>query len=641
LPTTRVFENVTDSAKSANDISLETSIPNGGASLESVLCTEELRRRPCRKPDREKENRALVALASALAGDSTHAILQTLAETILQVTESDSSGISLLTTDDGGKRFYWPAIAGEWKPHIGGGTRRDFAPSGDVLERNCALLFKHPERHYKYLLPVMPAAEECLLVPFYVGGKAVGTMWAIMHSDRREFDAEDERLMNVLGQFASLAYQTLASIENLKLQMTAREKAKTELWELTNGLETQVRIRTEELEHRNKELAEARAQLADEKLYREQSETYLVEAQRLSHTGSWYWNARTGEVVWSKEFFAIFGFDPPKTKPSYLLYLERIHPEDRCKVEEVRWAAVREKRDFDAEYRLLLPGGLIKYLHSIGHCLVNQSGDIEYIGALMDITEHKRAEEEHERLRQAQADLAHINRVSMLGELTAALAHEIKQPISAAKTNARTCMRWLARDQPDLAEAQEAASRVIKDVTRASDIISRIGSLFKKDVPQREWLDVNELIREMIVLLRTEATRYSIWIQGDLADDLPEIMADRVQLQQVLMNLMLNGMEAMKGMRTPGKLTIRSQRDEKSQLLVSVADTGVGLQPGEAERIFKPFFTSKSQGIGMGLPISRSIIESHGGNLWATSNAGPGATFHFNLPIQLTAEQAA
>ncbi len=632
---------MTNSAKSANDISLETSIPNGGASLESVLCTEELQRRPCRKPDRGKENRALVALASALAADSTHAILQTLAETILQVTESDSSGISLLTTDDGGKRFYWPAIAGEWKPHIRGGTRRDFAPSGKVLERNCALLFKHPERHYSYLLPVMPAAEECLLVPFYVGGKAVGTMWAIMHSDRREFDAEDERLMNVLGQFASLAYQTLASIEDLKLQMTAREKAETELRELTNGLEGQVRIRTEELEHRNKELAEARAQLADEKLYLEQSETYLVEAQRLSHTGSWYWNARTGEVVWSKEFFAIFGFDPQKTKPSYLLYLERIHPEDRCKVEEVRWAAVREKRDFDAEYRLVLPGGLIKYLHSIGHCLVNQSGDVEYIGALMDITGHKRAEEEHERLRQAQADLAHINRVSMLGELTAALAHEIKQPISAAKTNAGTCLRWLARDQPDLAEAQEAASRVIKDVTRASDIISRIGSLFKKDVPQREWLDVNELVREMIALLRSEAARYSIWIHGDLADDLPEIMADRVQLQQVLMNLMLNGMEAMKGMRTPGKLTIRSQRDEKSQLLVSVSDTGVGLQPGEAERIFKAFFTSKSQGIGMGLPISRSIIESHGGTLWATSNSGPGATFQFTLPIQFTAEQAA
>jgi hypothetical protein len=191
---------MTESSKSKIDDLFETSIP--GASLESILCTEELHCRPNRAPDHEKENRALVALAIALA-DSRQAILQTLAETILQVTESDSSGVSLLTTDDGGKRFCWPAIAGMWKPHIGGGTPRDFGPCGDVLDRNCTLLFKHFERRYTYFLPITPLIEECLLVPFYVGGKAVGTIWAIMHSDRRRFDVEDERLMSVLGQFAS------------------------------------------------------------------------------------------------------------------------------------------------------------------------------------------------------------------------------------------------------------------------------------------------------------------------------------------------------------------------------------------------------------------------------------------------------
>src|SRR5499433_2573247 len=213
---------MTESSKSKIDDLFETSIP--GASLESILCTEELHCRPNRAPDHEKENRALVALAIALA-DSPQTILQTLAGTILRVTESDSSGVSLLTADDGGKRFYWPAIAGMWKPHIGGGTPRDFGPCGDVLDRNCTLLFRHFERRYPYLLPVIPAAEECLLVPFYVGGKAVGTIWAIIHGDRRKFDAEDDRIMGSLAKFTSSAYQALAHIDDLKLQVAERERA--------------------------------------------------------------------------------------------------------------------------------------------------------------------------------------------------------------------------------------------------------------------------------------------------------------------------------------------------------------------------------------------------------------------------------
>jgi signal transduction histidine kinase len=255
--------------------------------------------------------------------------------------------------------------------------------------------------------------------------------------------------------------------------------------------------------------------------------------------------------------------------------------------------------------------------------------------------ERKMAREERERLRQAQADLAHINRVTTMGELTASLAHEIKQPITAAVTDARTCLRWLGCDDPDVSEAREAASRLVTDVTRAAEIISRISLLFKKGAPQRELVDVNELIREMIVLLRNEAARYSISIRSDLEEDLPKVMADRIQLQQVFMNLMLNGIEAMKEMSTVGELTITSQQAEPSQLLISIGDTGVGLQPAQAEKVFDAFYTTKDQGTGMGLPISRSIIESHGGRLWAGPNSGRGAIFQFTLPSEVTAHKAA
>jgi PAS domain S-box-containing protein len=250
--------------------------------------------------------------------------------------------------------------------------------------------------------------------------------------------------------------------------------------------------------------------------------------------------------------------------------------------------------------------------------------------------ERRLAREERERLRQAQADLAHINRVTTLGELTASLAHEIKQPITAAVTDAKTCLRWLRRDQPDRAEACEAASRMVKDVTRAADIINSISLMFKKDALQREFLDVNELIREMIVLLRSEATRYSLSIRTELAEDLPKVMADRVQLQQVFMNLMLNGIDAMKETTGGGELTIKSEPDD-GQLLISVSDTGVGLPPEQSDQIFRAFFTTKDNGTGMGLPITRSIIESHGGRLWVTDTSGRGATFQFTLPATVAA----
>ncbi len=261
----------------------------------------------------------------------------------------------------------------------------------------------------------------------------------------------------------------------------------------------------------------------------------------------------------------------------------------------------------------------------------DKSAPIAILVTNNDISERKRAEEERERLRQLEADLAHVNRVSMLGELSASLAHELRQPIAAAINNANACLRWLARDEPDVQEARTAAMRIVRDGNRAAEVISRLRSLYRQSAPaERELVDVNEVLREMPALLRSEANRYSISMRTDLAVELPRIRADRVQLQQVLMNLMLNGIEAMKD--TAGELRIKSALDQDGHLLISVSDTGVGLPAEKAEEIFNAFFTTKPQGSGMGLTISRSIVESHGGRLWATSNSSRGATFYFTLP---------
>jgi C4-dicarboxylate-specific signal transduction histidine kinase len=269
--------------------------------------------------------------------------------------------------------------------------------------------------------------------------------------------------------------------------------------------------------------------------------------------------------------------------------------------------------------------------------LRDESGTIlKWYGTGIEIEDRKRAEEQ---LRQAQLDLGHVNRVTTMGELTASLAHEVKQPIAAAVTDANTCMRWLARDHPDMEEAREAALRVVKDATRAAEIISRIRLLFNKGTPERELVDVNEVIGEMVFLLRSEAIRYNISVRTDLAADLPQVMGDRVQLPQVLMNLMVNSIDAMKDVDGRRELAIQSQRTENDQLLVSVSDTGVGLPPQQADQIFNAFFTTKSHGTGMGLRISRSIVESHGGRLWAAANSPRGAHFYFTLSANTQGHQ--
>jgi len=624
-------------------------------------------------------------------------------------------------------------------------------------------------------------------------------------------------------------------------------------------------------------------------------EAYLAEAQRLSHTGSFGWRISTGEIIWSEETFRIFQYDRA-TKPTVELVVQRVHPEDADLVKQTIERASREGKDFDHEYRLVMPDGFVKHVHVVAHAFSDESGTIEFVGAVMDVTEQhqarvalervfdeinksqarlqlvidtiptmvwsalpdgsvdflsrslieyhgftledlgrggwsslihpedlalladkwraafsagepyayefrarradgeyrwilsravplrdelghiirwygasididdrKQAEQElrkseeqwrdvfennptmyfmvdaagtvlsvnpfgaeqlgyqvaelvdqpvlsvfhesdreavqrnmascleqlgrarswearkvrkdgkvrwvretakavprvngpivlvacediteqkraEEALRQAQADLARVSRVTTMGELTASLAHEVNQPIAAAVTNANACLRWLAGDAPNLEEARAAAMRIVKDGKRAAGVISRIRLLFKKGTPEREEVDVNEVIREMIVLLRNETTRYSISVRMELAPGLPQVMGDRVQLQQVMMNLIMNGIDAMKDVDGARDLAIKSERAENEQLIVSVSDTGVGLPPRQADQIFNAFFTTKPHGTGMGLSISRSIVESHGGRLWAADDSRRGACFCFTLPTRAEAHEDA
>jgi len=374
---------------------------------------------------------------------------------------------------------------------------------------------------------------------------------------------------------------------------------------------------------------------AEESLRR--SESYLAEAQRLTHTGSWVWQVAGRKALHlSDEWYRLYGFDPEKGPPVWEDRLRCIHPDDRAKWQGSIERAIAETSDYEVEFRIVLPDGTLKYIYTVGHPVLNASGDlVEFVGSSTDVTGRKLAEES---LRQAQADLVRVSRVTTMGELTASLAHEVNQPIAAATTNANTCLRWLATDTPNIEEARLAAMRIVKDGNRAAEIVSRIRQLFKKGTSQRELVDVNEIIREMIVLLRGETTRYNILVVTDLAAGLPQVIADRVQLQQVLMNLMINGIEAMKDAEGKRELAIRSQRKD-SEVVVSVSDSGVGLPAQQTEQIYNAFFTTKPHGTGMGLRISRSIIESHDGRLWAGDNSPRGASFYFSLPTNTGAPE--
>jgi PAS domain S-box-containing protein len=361
------------------------------------------------------------------------------------------------------------------------------------------------------------------------------------------------------------------------------------------------------------------------------SEAFLAEGQRMSHTGSWAWNISTGKLVWSEEHCRIFGFDPKKVEPTFQLFSKRLHAEDRSIVQQTLDEAIRERSGFSLEFRIVLPDGSSKYLHGVGRPVLKAAGDIdEYIGTTMDITERKRGEEA---LRNTQADLASAARLTTMGELAASIAHEINQPLGAMVANSDACLRWLANDRPNLDEARGAAESIIRDGHRAGDIIRSIRALARKSGPEMTQLDINDAIREVLILMRSELQDRHVSLETQLSGGLYPILGDRVQLQQVIVNLIMNGIEAMSAvMRQPRVLGVRSQIDGPDHVLIAVEDSGPGLAPEAMDRLFDPFFTTKPGGMGMGLSICRSIVDAHGGRLWASPQSPPGAVFQFTVP---------
>jgi PAS domain S-box-containing protein len=581
------------------------------------------------------------------------------------------------------------------------------------------MLFSHWEQRYPYLSAAVPLASEGLLIPFYVNGEAVGTIWVIAHDERRRFDAEDLRLLESMGRFASAAYQAVQSIESLKLEIAAREKAEAEVRELARGLEAKIcrlvdanvvgivmwdlegditnandaflrmlqydrddlacgRMRWTDLtpaEWRGRDeraAAQLKAtgifqpfekeyfrkdgnrvpvliggalfegsgnegvafvlDLSDQKRAERalrRSEAFLTEGQRLSQTGSFSWRVASAEITWSEELYRIFQFAPgvPLTLE---LIASRVHPEDLgLFTGMIEWA--RSGGDFEVEHRLLMPDRSVKYLHVIAHATRDRDGQLEYIAAVQDVTARRLSEQA---LDKAGAQLTHVARVTSLGVLTASIAHELNQPLAAIITNANTCLRLLAVDAPDIDRVRETARRTLRDGDRAAAVITHLRTLFTKKEFPTELVDLNAAAREVIALLSNNLQRNRVILREELTEDLPPVAGDRVQLQQVILNLLLNACDAMSEVDDrPRQLTIRTARDDGDSLRVTVQDAGVGFGPDTAQKLFEAFYTTKSSGMGMGLSVSRSIVDRHNGRIWATRNDGPGATFSFSIPL--------
>ena len=372
-----------------------------------------------------------------------------------------------------------------------------------------------------------------------------------------------------------------------------------------------------------------RRKQAEEALRR--SQAFLTEGQQLARMGNFSWQVATKNITWSEQLYRIFEFE--SSVPMTLeLIATRVHPDDMPMIYDMAERAERGEKDFEYEHRLLMPDRSIKHLHVVAHRTYDQDGRLEYIGAVQDVTERRLSEEALSKVR---SELAHVTRVTSLGTLTASIAHEVNQPLSGIITNASTCLRMLAADPPNVEGARETARRTIRDGNRASEVISRLRALFGKKEPTNEPVDLNEAAREVIALSLSELHRKQVVSQSDFDEDLPTVMGDRVQLQQVILNLLLNASDAMNDIADrPRLVVIKTEPYEGNHVRLTVKDAGVGLEPENVGKLFDAFYTTKNSGMGIGLSVSRSIIESHHGRLWAMPNEDePGATFSFSIPF--------
>jgi len=463
--------------------------------------------------------------------------------------------------------------------------------------------------------PIHPTGlfQVCIVVAAWFGGAGPGFLAALLAT-------------LVLPRLIAMNYPLIAGFFDLPRFLAFGITGLAVGWGTTFWRRAEAALRRSERELR-KARNELEMKVLEQTAALRRSGALLAEAQTLSQTGSFGWKVSAGEVLWSEETFRIFRYDRT-TQPTMERALQRVHPEDAALVKQTIERASQDGKDFAHECRLLMPDGSLKYVQVVAHAVRDESGSVEFVGAVMDVTERQRAEEA---LRQAQAELAHVARLTTLGELTASIAHEINQPLGAMVNSANACVRWLAAQ--NLERAQQSALRVVADGQRAGEIITRIRALAQKAPAHKDWLDINATIRDVLALVRSEVHRHRVVVTTHLAEPLRLVWADRIQIQQVLLNVLINAIEALSGVGDgPREVVVRSEPEAASGVRVTVGDSGPGLDPQHLDRLFEAFYTTKPQGLGLGLAISRSIIEAHGGRLWASANVPHGAVVQFTVP---------